>query len=257
MKIDIDVKVEGSLKDEAEKIKKNIEEDLKKAIKALGASAYKHAEDLAQTKIKGKLSDIYKSNLKIENPSENVVIIELKEEALWIEKGRKSGFMEELLNSKSKVSKDGNRYRVIPIKNSSNAGSTKSVGEDLVGDLKTFLKSQGIRTSKTKQLETDEKGSPRIGKINSFDLKKMRDKKGLSEDIKSVSVFQNKNQKTGKVERSIVAFRVISDKHKTSGKWVHPGTPPARILEDTFKWIEQQWQTQIFPALKEKYETKE
>jgi len=258
MKVDLDVKVEINFKEQAERIKKSIEEDLKKAVKALGSGGLKKAEELAQTKLTGKLSDMYKNNLKIENPSDNIVIIELKEEAFWIEKGRKSGFMEELLNSKAKTAKDGSKYRVIPMKDSSSSSSpSKTSGENLVGELKSFLRSQGIRSSKNKQLDLDENGSPRIGKMNSFDIKNMRDKKGLPNDIKSVSVFQNKNPKTGKVERSVVAFRVISDKHRSSGKWVHPGTPPARILEDTFKWIEQEWQSQIFPALKAKYEQKE
>lgn len=260
MKLNIDIKIEGDLKQDAERIKKNIENDLKQAVKALGSSGFKHAEDLAQSKLSGKLSDIYKSNLKIEQPSDNIVIIELKEEAFWIEQGRKSGFMEELLKSKSgspvKTSKDGHKYRVIPIENASGGKKVQSAGEDLVGDLKNFLKSQGVRTSKTKGLELDESGSPRIGRMHSFDIKKIRDKKQLSNDIKAVSVFQNKNPGTGKVERNVVAFRVISEKHRESGKWNHPGTPPARILEETFKWIEQQWQTQIFPAIKAKYESK-
>jgi hypothetical protein len=261
MKLDIgiDIKFEDNLKQNIDAIKKNIEEDLKQAIKTLGSSGLKKAQDLAEEKLHGKLSNVYKSNLKIEQVSDNTVIIELKEEAFWIEKGRKPGFMEDLLNAKSgspaKTSKDGHKYRVIPMKSTGGSQPSPSTGEDLVGQLKNFLKTQGIRTSQTKGLELDASGSPRTGKMHTFDIKNMRDK-GFPKDLKNISVFQNKNPNTGKVERSVVAFRVISDKNKESGKWNHPGTPPARILEETFKYIEQQWQTQIFPAIKAKYENK-
>ena len=53
-----------------------------------------------------------------------------------------------------------------------------------------------------------------------------------------------------------MTFRVISEKSKEEGKWNHPGRKGEKILDETFKWVEKAWQTQILPDLKRKYESK-
>ena len=72
-------------------------------------------------------------------------------------------------------------------------------------------------------------------------------------DVKKFKVYV-KNPKTGKIEQNVTAFKIISEKHRSSGKWVHPGIPPTRILEKILKYSEQLWITEIFPAIKRKYE---
>jgi hypothetical protein len=251
----VDVQIEGNLEQDGNRIKNNIREDLHLAVKAMGSSTLKKAEELAQQHLSPKLASMYRTALKIEQLSEDVVIIELDQKALWIEKGRKAGFMEDLLKSGTKKAKDGSKYRVIPIGESKTSPQSPSVGENLVPEIKSFLQKKGIRTG-AGDLELDSRGSPRLGKINTFNIKDLKDKKQISDNISRISVFQNKNPKTGKVEKSITAFRVISEKHKGTGKWVHPGTPPAEILEKAFKWSEQLWQTELFLAIKAKYEGK-
>ncbi len=250
----IDVQVQGSIEEDVSAIKNNITEDLRLAVKTMGSGALKKAEELAEQHFPPKLASMYKTALKIEQVSEDMVIIELDQKALWMEKGRKSGFMEDLLKN-GKKAKDGSRYKVIPLKESKGSAQTPSAGENLVPEIKSFLQKKGVRTGKN-NLELDNKGSPRIGKIHSFDIKDLRDKKQISDNISRVSVFQGKNPKTGKIEKSITAFRVISEKHKGTGKWIHPGTPPTNILEKALKWSEQLWQNELFPAIKAKYEGK-
>jgi len=250
----VDIQIEGNLQQDIDKVKNSITEDLRLAVKAMGSSTLKKAEDLAQQHLSPKLATMYKAALKIEQLSEDTVIIELDEKAVWIEKGRKAGFMEDLLKSGTKKAKDGSKYRIIPVGMSKGSSSqAPSVGENLMPEIKTFLQKKGIRTGKN-NLELDSNGSPRVGKISTFNIKDLKDKKHFSDNISRISVFQNKNPKTGKVEKSITAFRVISEKHKGTGKWVHPGTPPANILEKAFKWSEQLWETELFPAMKMKYE---
>jgi hypothetical protein len=255
MNLLVDVQIEGDLKKDIEKIKNNIKEDVKLAIKTLGSSTLKKAEELAEQHLSNKKLNIYKSALKLEQISEEIVVISLDEKAFWIENGRKSGFMDELLKSGVRTSKDGSKYRIIPMQESKEQLKVASIGENLASQLKDFLKSKNVRTGKN-NLDLDEKGSPRVGKIHTFNIKDLRDKKQISDNISRISVFQNKNPKTGKVEKSITAFRVISEKHKESGKWVHPGTVPVKILEKAFKWSEQLWQNELFPAIKAKYEDK-
>lgn len=262
MSLIINIKSSDVLKEAKEKIKAKLEEDLKKAIQTLSSGAAKQAEKLAKEKLPKSLSSMYTENIYVEQLSENMMVVGLREKALWIEEGRKGGFMEELLTKKSgsdvKTDKDGNKYRVIPFEHSATGKDMSSTGgEDLVKELKTFLRKKGVNYSKTRGLELDDKGSPRIGKTHSFSIKDMHNKKkGVSElspNLQGISIFQNMNKKTGKIERNIMTFRVISEKHRGS-KWNHPGRPGENILEEAHKWAEETWRNTILPELKKKYE---
>lgn len=260
MNFKIDIKSSDVLEKAKETIKKNLEDDLKKVVKTLGSSALKHAEDIAKDNLPDSLNNIYKENLYIEQLSDNIVVVGVRPEALWIEEGRKSGFMDELLKN-GKTSKDGHKYQVIPFKKETGRKNTSNSGEDLVNELKGFLKSQGIRYSKTRGLALDDKGSPRVGKIHSFNIKDLKGKKkqrvqDLSKNLQGLSIFQNYNEKTGRVERDIMTFRVISEKHRGTGKWEHPGRQGEKILEKTYEWIEKTWQREILPELQRKYKGK-
>lgn len=248
-----EIEVIGDVTQLSEKIKKDLDQDLALSVKAMGTSGFEKAQELADKKLSKNISSIYKKNLTIEQPSENMVIISLKEEANWIEDGRKAGFMEELLKNNYKTSSDGTKYKIIPLKSKKSVQSTPVTSENLVNEIKSFLGQKRIRTGSEDKLELDSKGSPRVGRIHSFDIKKMRDKKTFSDNIDKINVSQDKNPKTGKVERNITVFRVISEKHKSQGKWNHPGIAPAKILEETHKWIETVWQNEIFPRIKQKY----
>jgi hypothetical protein len=258
MNFKFNIKSSDFLTNALEKVKKELQEDLQQSIRTLGKGALEEAQRVANDRLPDSLKTIYQDNLYFEEISDNMVVVGLREEASWIENGRKSGFMEELLTAKSgspvKVSKDGDRYRVIPFEHSTktneNASSSK---QQMVSELKSFLRSKGIGYSKTRGLALDSNGSPRVGKIASFSLK---DNRKLSANLKGLSIHQNFNPRTNRVERNIMTFRVISDKHKDSGKWNHPGRNAENILEDAYKWVENTWQNDIFPELKRKYEGK-
>lgn len=260
MSYDVDIKSSDILKQASEKIKKKIEKDLQQIVKTLGKGAVNKAESLAHSKLSSGVSDIYKDNLYMEQVSDNIVVIGIRPPASWIENGLKPGFMEHLLKGKNvKTAKDGNKYKVIPFthKTSKNKKAAPS-GTDLVSELKSFLRSKGVGYSKNRALAKDKNGSPRIGRIHSFDVKDMKSKKSaknLSRNLQGVSVFQNMNEKTGKVERQIMTFRVISEKHRGT-KWMHPGKKAEKILEETHQWIQETWKKELLPALKNKYEGK-
>ena len=264
MSYDFNIKSSEVLKNATEKIKKRLEKDLQKVVKTLGKGGANHAKTLAKSRLSGNLSDMYASNVYMEQISDNMVVIGLNPEAAWIENGTKGGFMDYLLKGpKAKTAKDGSKYNIIPFKHETGKktkGATSS-GSDLVSELKGFLRSKGVAHSRTRALALDSNGSPRIGKIHSFDIKDMRGKgkksvNKLSRNLQGVSVFQNMNEKTGKVERNIMTFRVISSKHEGSGKWMRKGKKGERILAETHKWIQDTWQNELLPALKNKYESK-
>lgn len=265
MSLTLTIKSSDIAKDIEQKIKKKIEADLIKAVETLANGAAKHAEKLAKERMPKSLGNIYTNNIYVEQISDNIMEVGIRKEAYWLENGRKGGFMEELLNRKSgsevKTDKEGNRYRVIPFEHSTGTKdmSSSSDSQDLIKELKGFLKSKGVNYSKTRGLSLDESGSPRIGKTHSFSIKDMRGKrknaKDLSQNLQGVSVHQSLNEKTGRIERNIMTFRVISEKHKGS-KWEHPGRPGEKILEDVYRWVEDTWRKDILPSLKDKYESK-
>lgn len=258
MNFKFDIKSSDVLANAVEKVKKELQEDLQQSIRTLGKGALQEAQNLANNNLPDSLSNIYQDNLYFEELSDNMVVVGLRDEAAWIENGRKGGFMEELLTSKSgspvKISKDGNRYRSIPFEHSTqtNTGASDSK-QQMVSELKSFLKSKKQNYSKTRGLALDSNGSPRIGKIASFSLK---DNRKLSANLQGLSIHQNFNPRTNRVERNIMTFRTISDKHKDSGKWNHPGRSPENILEDVYKWVDNTWKNDILPELKRKYEGK-
>jgi len=248
-----------NIKNSVQKVQKEIEEDVKKSVKALAVGVFKKAESLSRERLPGSLDDIYRKNLYIEQISDNVLIVGLKKDALWIEEGRKSGFMDELFKGPGvKTSKEGHKYRSIPLGEKAISSISTDSGQDILKELKVFLRNRGIRYNKTKGLELDEKGSPRVGKIHSFNIKDLarsgsKNAQSLSRNIQSFSVFQNVNKSTGKVERNIVTFRTISEKHKEQGKWNHPGRPAENIFQDLSEWVEKEWQNNILPELQKKY----
>jgi len=253
--------VVDSIREKTDAVADRIRKDLQQASKQLGKGAVQEAEKISSEKLSSSLDKIYRENIYMEQISDNVVEIGVREEALWIENGRKGGFMDELLTTNAKISKDGDRYKVIPMEKDMSPQKGANSGQEHITELKTFFKKQGMPYSKTRSLALDENGSPRIGKINSFDIKNMRDKnkksvQSLSKNLQGISVYQNKNPKTGKVERNIMTFRVISEKSEELGKWNHPGRKGEKILKDTFEWVEKTWQSQVLPDLKRKYESK-
>ncbi len=263
MSFNLDIKTSDILKKAVDNVKKKLEKDLQRVAQQLAKGAAKKAGELAENKLPEKLKDIYKENLYTEQLSDNVFVVGIRPDARWIEHGVKPGFMDYLLKGNNvKISKDGLKYKVIPFKHDTgNKKSQKSgSGTDQMKELKTFLKSEGFAHSKTRALALDDKGSPRVGKIHSFDIKGMREKgkksaKKLSPNLHGVSIFQNMNEDTGKVERNIMTFRVISEKHKGS-KWMHPGRKGEKIMVETHKWVVDTWQREILPELKRKYEKK-
>lgn len=261
MKLDIEIEIADVLKNATGKVVSRIEKDLQKAITLLGKGAIKKANSLASEKLDGGLESMYQENLYMEQISDNMVVIGIRPKVKFIEHGQRGGFMEYLLKN-AKTSKDGTRYKVIPFRHntSSKNKSVPNEGTSLANELKTFLKSKGQPFSKTRSLALDASGSPRIGRINSWDINSMKGKgkksvKELSRNLKGVSVYQNFNKETNRVERNIMTFRVITDKHR-GNKWMKKGDSGVKILEETHKWVQDSWEKDILPQLKQKYEGK-
>jgi hypothetical protein len=129
--------------------------------------------------------------------------------------------------------------------------------------VKKELKSRGIPFGK---IETDHAGKAKIGKLHSFDImhapKKSDPGKGQRRGpvgdvmqgntktpfLQGISVHQSMGA-DGKAKRSIMTFRVASEKHSAQAKWEHPGNAPVEIMEEAMKSAMEMWSKEIAPAV--------
>ena len=65
MKLEIEIKTEGDIGNQAKKVIENIKKDLQAATQAIGQGAYQQAHNIADQKMSTELSGIYKKNLYI------------------------------------------------------------------------------------------------------------------------------------------------------------------------------------------------
>lgn len=164
-----------------------------------------------------------------------------------------SGFMEELLNGKSGRTGKNGKYAIIPFQHNKNPTEQSPKAYDLAQEIKYELKKKGVNW---KKIETDSDGSPRLGKLHTFQFDNARAiaQKATHKNplTKGVSVYQTK-QKDGSVRRDVMTFRVISEKSRNEGAWIHPGRPGNKILDKAFEWAMQTWERDILPAVFAKY----
>jgi len=241
---------------------KQVEQDIKKGVAGLAEATHTKTMELAkETFGGGSLEDIYVKNLDWQQIDENMSVVTLYEPAMWIEEGRKSGFMDELLNGKSgKISKDGKRYAVIPFKHAESTGGVDTTQQpyrqskkarELAGQIKDALKKEGVDP---KKIEYNQDGSPRVGRLHSFNFKSARLKEShKNSPMEGVSVYQTK-QKDGSIRRDVMTFRIIHEDHKEEGKWSHPGRQPEKLMDKAFEWAMEYWEREMLPAILSKYE---
>jgi hypothetical protein len=269
LKFDIDVE---TLSKQLGGLKKDVEKDVTRSAEDLANITHARILELADEELTS-LREMYKSHVKTDNSMARIWVITLEEPAMWIEEGRKSGFMEELLNGKSShVGKNG-KYAIIPFQHNKNPTNQSPKAYDLAQEIKYALKKKGVSW---KKLETNADGSPRVGLLHKFNVETARPvdaQKDIHKNplTKGVAVYQNvydsdgnlvRNADKGRdllakgqgtVKKDVMTFRVISEKHKNEGLWVHPGRQGNKIFDKAFDWAIKQWETQILPAIFEKY----
>lgn len=233
-----------------EDLKTQLTKELTEAVGGLASMTHAKTLELARDKLKS-LAQMYQENVEFSNPMENFWIVTLKEPALWIEDGRKSGFMQELLDGKSaKTNKKGEKYAIIPFKHNQNPTRQSPQAKMLAEQIKKEMKSRGIYW---KKIENDASGSPRIGKIHSFNISSGRLKEThKTEPLRGVAVYQTRD-KNNNVRKDVLTFRIIHEKHRNEGLWIHPGRAGDKIMDEAFDWAMKEWENSVLPAVLEKY----
>lgn len=246
--IEIDVK---ALASRFKEIQKQVEKALNDAIGGLAASTHARALELANEKL-NSLSEQYKDALSFEHVSDNIWVVSLNmDKAGFIEAGRSSGFQRELLNGKSaKTNLKGEKYAVIPFHHNKSPSKQTVKAQNYANQIKSFLKEKNIDW---KKLEFNSDGSPKLGLLHKFDIPSEKPTAKASHPaLSGVAIYQKKNEK-GKVEKSVMTFRVITEQHEKDGRWFHPGLKGVHIIDECYKWALDTWDSKILPAILEKF----
>jgi hypothetical protein len=231
--------------------KKEAEQAITDGVAKLAAMTHAKVLQLANEDLHSTRK-LYTDNLDFKQISDGVWVVTLDEPAMFIEEGRQSGSMvDDLLKNNSKVSKDGNRYKVIPFEHSKPQSQQTKFSQDLTSQIKRQLKSQNIPF---KKLEYNADGSPRIGKLHTMDLPSAHPTEKASHPaLHGLTIYQTKTA-SGNVRRDIMTFRVVSDKSKRENKWVHPGLEAKHYFEKAWEDCQRTWEDEILPEILKQYE---
>lgn len=228
------------------------------AVQGLAAQTHAFILDKAQTGLRSR-REAYVKALYFEPIEDNMWIVGLRPEALWIEDGKQPGSMvDDLLHqsgpnsSPAKRARDGSLYRVIPMDQAGPPSTTPSSKQSLAAAVRSELRKHKIPL---KKIETGPDGRPKMGLLHSLDIESPKSKSGIPL-LQGVRVYQRmvektiRGKKTRKPQRDIVTFRVVSSKHKESGLWFHPGLAAKNYFDEAYEWAMKEWETSIEPSLR-------
>jgi len=231
-----------------------VKKDLQDSMEILSTRFFTKTKDLADAKLKSTYKT-YCDNLSVEKIADGIWVVTLNEKALWLEEGIPASFDMKpgLLKGATKTSKTGNKYRSIPFEHSKNTPTTatpKAVA--LVNEIKSALHSRGINY---KKIERDASGNPRLGKLHTLNIASEKPSaKASTPALRGLTIYQTKDNKTGKVSRSVMTFRTVSSGPGSEGKWIHPGMPANNFMDKAFEWMDGIWEKDILPEILKKYD---
>jgi hypothetical protein len=222
--------------------------------------------ELANEKLKTRRKT-FLEGISLKQEDSGVWLIHIDESVHWINDGVEEHSMlpDFLRSDKAKTAADGHKYLVIPFEfQAGKGGPTQNTPyqQDLVNAIKNQLKAAKIPWGK---IEKDDKGNPALGRLHSLTMKtpsktkngpgqgwgKLGDSRMGPTDIpflQGAAVYQTKNEK-GKIERSVMTFRVASEEHLGTERWFHPGLDSVRIMEEAYYWALKELETNIMPSV--------
>ena len=264
---------------------KEVEQDLSRGVEKLAAMSYTMMMEKAQSELTGSPKSVFNQNTKFSPQSKvNVHVIEILGPAMWIEDGIAPGTdMKEWFfknTQKTKVSKDGHRYRVISFKHnappSGRSDGDKQLAQQIQGQLNSISRKNvknGGDPIKWSKIEMDPvTKSPRIGKLHEFNMHSDRSNPKWSADpLAKLMIFQSiEKDKAGnpvldkggkpKVKRDIVTLRTASENptSKDGGtppkdKFIYPGYPAKKFIDQTYEKAMVVWENEILPEILKKW----
>ena len=277
----INIKSEDILaacKDSQEEAKKA----LSKGVGDLAVAAENHIFELAKGSLSPNLFKIFKGeqnqpNIRLDTIDPNTHVITLSGSAYWIEEGIEPGSDMKtdkwlFKSKKTKTSKEGYRYLVVPFEHSKAPSTQTGYEKGLTDRVKFELKAQnklrqkqGLKNIPWMGIETDKDGKPKEGLLHEFDFKGGKARQHWSSDpLERLRVYQAvdkdsegkvKLNKAGKasVSRSWMTFRTASENPKSKDKFIHPGYTGNKFMDKTAEWAENEFYNKILPDIFSKW----
>ncbi len=247
-------------------LKPKLDAALKGAAQSLALQAHAHLLEQVQSKLHST-REKYADAVSFKQVDNDVWMISLDQSAMWLEEGMDEREMiaSMLKSPKAKTAADGSRYLSVPFQHNKGPTQQTQAATDLTATVKQELQKRKIPYG---GIERDSKGKAKLGLLHSFDINKdpvkSHDGPGQGHGpigqvrqgmtgipfLQSIRIYQRQMQ-GGAVKKGIMTFRTVSDKHKGTGRWVHPGIEPRKFMDETADWALGQWESIHKEILKE------
>ena len=226
---------------------------INKTATALAYAVEGEARDLASKELKST-REKYDNALDVIEISEGVWVVNLKEEAMFIEDGtpERSGYDFLLNGPKARTSKDGTKWNIIPFKHSEKPSNQTQSAKEITTLLRQELKKKNIPFKspiKTHMGVTyDSEGAPhakempQYGLVESLDIASPKKGKGKFPVLSGVRIYQ-RDLGAGKTSRDVFTFRVISSKTRGDGRWQYKAQPAHNFLDKAVQAVMDDWNT--------------
>ncbi len=247
-----------------ERIRAIADELLIRSAEDLAAMVYNKIVELAQARLRSTREQ-YLQNLSYDSTGRGAWVVTLKQEALWIEEGMPRHEMIDDLVRNGKIAKDGSRYRVIPM-------GIKKASQTPLGAMPIRMAAmQALKKAKInmKEIEREVDGRPKIGMLHRLDVmtSPIKTAEGAHQGwgavgsvrqgasgtpfLKGMAVVQRNIQwqAGGMLQRQAMTFRVVSTKHKGTGRWTHPGIQAKKLMDEAHAWALKEWDHTIKPEI--------
>ena len=260
-----------------------LQKHMQDAGNSIAAETNAHIIEEVQRKLHSS-RETYLDSLGFHQVDSKTWIVDLTPGAMFIEEGLQPGFdmlpgllddsprpwAKEPRSGKTKIAKDGSRYRVIPMEQSKAPTRSTQAQQDLTNTIKSELKRIGAPGLST--IEKGPNGIPKLGLVRSLDIMhkptKIKNGVGMGHGpigavrqgptgipfLQGVRIYQQekKNKQGGKsVQKTAMTFRVASSKH-SGERWIHPGLEARNFFEEAYEWAKNEWESKIGPELLQK-----
>ncbi len=270
-----------------EKFGANVEgllhEAAKRGARELVPAVHAHILEEANKKLHSR-RQAFVNAVSTKQEGEDTWLVVLDKSARWIDDGSEPHEMiDSLLSTKNgrgkgvRRAKDGSAYRVIPFNHGPGKGGTNSTPAEqtLQQTIRAALKQADNKITGEKgipygKLERDQNGKPLTGLLHSLDIehKPVKTHHGPGQGkgpvgavrqgptgipfLQGVRIYQRETKNpngSSSVKRAVMTFRVVSSKHKGTGRWFHPGNKPVLIFDEAYRWGQQHWETVVLPKI--------
>lgn len=240
---------------------------LERSVENLAVMAHAHIVEQASAKLHST-RQTYIDALSLDQISAGSWMVTLDNSAMWIEEGMpRHEMIDDLLKNGSQFSKKtGARYRVIPFPIKSKT-QTPASGQATRMAAQRALKGAGINM---KQVEKEAAGRVKLGTLHKLDvvgsplktgegpgqghghIGHVRQGMGGTPFLKGLRVMQRRvGQAPPMIQRTALTFRIVSSLMKGTGRWVHPGIKPHKLLDEAHEWATKEWESKIKPEIQD------